>query len=109
MKQSVRISLIAGVAIAISALMIPGTPLAFASHHHHHHHHHHNSVKIDQSNSQINVCDHSDCSNGASKSASVDLRHHSSNHVKIDRSNDQATICSNSDCSNSASNDASVS
>src|SRR5712692_5993279 len=105
MQQSIRISLIAGVAIAISALMIPGTPLAFASHHHHHHH---NSVKIQQDIAQLNSCDQSSCSNDASNSASVDLPHHSSNHVKIDQSIAQENDCSNSDCSNSASNDASV-
>jgi hypothetical protein len=109
MQQNIRITLIAAVAIAIGALMIPGTPLAFASHHHHHHHHH-NSVKIDQSATQINACDHgASCSNDASNSASVDLPHHSSNHVKISQSIDQANLCDNgADCSNSASNDASV-
>src|SRR5712692_226148 len=106
MQQTIRISLIVGVAIAIGALMIPGTPLAFA--YHHHHHHHHNSVKIDQSISQTNACDQSSCSNDASNSASVDLPHHSSNHVRISQSIDQTNLCSNSDCSNSASNDADV-
>jgi len=108
MITNTKISVIAAVAIAIGAMMVPGAPLAFAYHHHHHHHHHHNSVKIHQEISQANVCSDSSCSNDASNSASVDLPHHSSNHVHISQSIDQANLCSDSTCSNSASNDASV-
>ncbi|MFZ0896940.1 MAG: hypothetical protein WAZ77_20765 [Candidatus Nitrosopolaris sp.] len=72
------------------------------------HHHHHNIVRIHQSISQLNACDHSSCSNSGSNSASVDLPHHSSNDVRISQSIDQANLCSNSACSNTASNDASV-
>jgi hypothetical protein len=110
MQKNFRMSLIAGLAIAIDVMMIPGAniaPAAFAGGHNHHHHHH-NSVKIHQSISQLNACDHSSCSNSGSNSASVDLPHHSSNNVRISQSIDQANLCSNSDCSNSASNDASV-
>src|ERR1051326_8089276 len=101
MEQKVRISLIAGIAIAIGVMMIPGTnvvPAAFAHEHHNHHHHHHNHVSIHQHNSQLNVCDHSDCSNSASNNADVHLSHHSSNDVRISQTNDQANFCSNSDC-----------
>ena len=62
MQKNFRISLIAGLAIAIGVMMIPGAniaPGAFAGGHNHHHHHHHNSVKIHQSISQLNACDHS--------------------------------------------------
>ena len=107
MQQNIRITLIAGVAIAIGALMIPGTPLVFASHHHHHHHHNH--VKIHQDIAQLNSCDSSSCSNLASNSADVHLHHHSSNSVRIDQSIAQENDCTGgSDCSNLASNDASV-
>jgi len=110
MQKNFRMSLIAGLAIAIGVMMIPGAniaPAAFAGGHHHHHHHH-NSVNIHQSISQLNACDHSSCSNTASNHASVDLPHHSSNNVRISQSIDQANLCSNSACSNTASNDASV-
>jgi hypothetical protein len=107
MQKSIRISLIAAVAIAISALMIPGTPLAFASHHHYHHHHH-NSVKIHQEINQANACDQSDCQNNAQNDAQVDLPHHSSNHVKISQEIDQANLCTESTCTNTAENNANV-
>lgn len=110
MEQKFRIGLIAGIAMAIGVMMIPGTnvvPAAFAHGHHGHHHHHHNHVSIDQHNSQLNVCDHSNCHNDASNHADVNTQH-GSNDVRISQRNDQANFCSNSDCSNSASNDASV-
>ncbi|MRN41178.1 MAG: hypothetical protein FIO02_09065, partial [Nitrosopumilales archaeon] len=81
MQKNFRMSLIAGLAIAIDVMMIPGAniaPAAFAGGHNHHHHHH-NSVKIRQSISQLNACDPSTCSNSESNGASVDLPHHSSN------------------------------
>ncbi|HET7147918.1 MAG TPA: hypothetical protein VFI73_05400 [Candidatus Nitrosopolaris sp.] len=120
MQQSFRISLIAGLAIAIGLMMIPGVniaPAAFASGHHHHHHHHghhhhhnhghHNNVSINQSVGQANVCDHSDCSNSASNSASIGS-HLGSGNINVRQSIGQANVCSNSDCSNNASNTANI-
>lgn len=111
MQQKYRISLIAGLAVAIGVMMVPGSPAAFAGgfdYFHHHHHHNHNSVRIHQHISQLNACDHSSCSNSGSNSASVDLPHHSSNHIGMSQGIDQANFCSNSDCSNSASNDVNI-
>lgn len=107
MQTNYRISLIAGLAIAVGVMMILGAniaPAAFASGYHPHHHH--NSVRINQEISQLNACDNSGCSNSGSNSASVSSHHDSS--VRVGQSIDQANFCSNSDCSNSASNDVNI-
>src|SRR5581483_11271769 len=104
MQQIYRMSVIAGLALAIGVMMVPGAAFADG----HHNHHHHNSVRIQQHISQLNACDISDCSNSGSNSASVDVPHHGSNHISVSQGIDQANFCSNSDCSNNASNEANV-
>lgn len=109
MQKNYGISLIAGLAIAIGVMMVPGAsiaPAAFASGNHHHHHGH-NSVRINQEISQLNACDNSHCSNSGSNSASVSS--HQDSNIRVSQSIDQANFCSgNSECSNSASNDANI-
>ena|SRR6266496_6726476 len=62
MQKNISISIIATIAIAIGAMMIPGenlAPAAFAYHHHHHHHHHHHGDKIENSGNVIQSIDQS--------------------------------------------------
>ena len=128
MQQSVRISLIATLAIAIGVMMIPGVgmiPAAYASSHHNHHHHHHNhhhhghhhhqhghhsSISVRQGLNQANLCDSSTCSNTGSNSASISSGHHGASNIKVGQSLNQLNACkNNSHCTNTGTNTANIS
>jgi ABC-type uncharacterized transport system involved in gliding motility auxiliary subunit len=79
MHKTIQISLIA--VVAIGALLIASStlaPAAFA----HKKHHHHSSIKIHQSNVQVNSCsDGSNCQNAAVNQANVNS--HDNNAIAV--------------------------
>jgi len=94
-----QISVIAALAVAIGAMMVPGAPAAFAHHH----------VSIHQHISQVNLCTGGSlCDNQAHNHADVDLPNYSSNHVHISQHIDQTNVCDASLCANDATNNANV-